>query len=254
MAVAYDSVSATQSVNGATSVSWSHTNSGSTSLYLRICVPWTSFPGTVAISAITYDSVSLASNLVGNVNTSTFQATLRGDASIYELPNPATGTKTAAITWNTTNGAYGGGIGSVMYTGVKQTTPCSGTAVTNNGNTSSTQPTTTVTSTTSGNMVGDCMAMEPGGGTITITSGTQRLNSAGGGGQAGAGGDIAAGGSVTITWGVPNSNTKWITVAAEILVAGASSAIKTVDGLAKASVKTFEGLAIASVKTINGLA
>jgi hypothetical protein len=35
--------------------------------------------------------------------------------------------------------------------------------------------------------------------------------------------------------------------------AGATSAIKTVNGLAKASVKTFNGLAIASVKSINGL-
>ena len=33
-----------------------------------------------------------------------------------------------------------------------------------------------------------------------------------------------------------------------------SSAIKTLDGLAKASVKTIDGLAIASVKTYNGLA
>lgn len=35
---------------------------------------------------------------------------------------------------------------------------------------------------------------------------------------------------------------------------GASSSIKTVNGLAKASVKTVNGLAIASIKTINGLA
>lgn len=34
---------------------------------------------------------------------------------------------------------------------------------------------------------------------------------------------------------------------------GSSSAIKTVNGLAKASVKTVDGLAIASVKNINGL-
>lgn len=34
----------------------------------------------------------------------------------------------------------------------------------------------------------------------------------------------------------------------------AASAIKTINGLAKASVKTFNGLAIASVKTLNGLA
>jgi hypothetical protein len=33
-----------------------------------------------------------------------------------------------------------------------------------------------------------------------------------------------------------------------------ASAIKTINGLAKASVKTYNGLAIASVKTINGLA
>lgn len=36
--------------------------------------------------------------------------------------------------------------------------------------------------------------------------------------------------------------------------AGASSAVKTINGLARASVKTVNGLAIASVKTINGLA
>jgi hypothetical protein len=37
------------------------------------------------------------------------------------------------------------------------------------------------------------------------------------------------------------------------VVPGSSSAVKTVQGLAKASVKTINGLAIASVKTINGL-
>lgn len=35
---------------------------------------------------------------------------------------------------------------------------------------------------------------------------------------------------------------------------GASSSIKTINGLAKSSVKTVNGLAIASVKTVNGLA
>jgi len=34
----------------------------------------------------------------------------------------------------------------------------------------------------------------------------------------------------------------------------ATSALKTINGLARASVKTVNGLALASVKTINGLA
>lgn len=40
----------------------------------------------------------------------------------------------------------------------------------------------------------------------------------------------------------------------ELKIAGASSSIKTINGLALASVKTVNGLAIASVKTLNGLA
>lgn len=226
MAVAYDSVSATQNFSGVSSLFWSHTNSGTTNLYLQVRLPFTSFPTRATPSAVSYDGVSMVGNVVGNAQSSVFQGSLPGDATIYELPNPATGTKTAAVTFSVTNGAYGGGACSVMYTGVKQTTPCTGTAVTNSGNTTSNDPSATVTGTTAGNMVGDCMACSTGSGSITITSGTERSNGQGGGGQAGASGDIAAGGGVAISWSIPNTSVEWLEVAAEILVAGASANTK----------------------------
>lgn len=60
-------------------------------------------------------------------------------------------------------------------------------------------------------------------------------------------------GAFTVNGG-GNNNRWWAAATLAVRPAGASSAIKTVNGLAKASVKTFNGLAIASVKNINGLA
>lgn len=51
-----------------------------------------------------------------------------------------------------------------------------------------------------------------------------------------------------------STSSAWTVVMAVFKVATGGSAIKTIDGLAKASVKTVNGLAIASVKTWNGLA
>jgi hypothetical protein len=235
MAVAYDSVSANQNFNGVTSISWSHTNSGTTNLYLRICVPWTSFPGTVAISSIDYNGTSMLSNLVGNANANNFQGSLRGDASIYELKAPATGTKTAQVTWNTTNGAYGGGAGSIMYTGVEQSGASSGTAVTATG--SSASPSLTVTGTTSGNMVGDCLAVGASNGTWTPSQ-TGRLAGIGGGGQSGAAQDAAAGGSVVMGWTLASSF-PWAQVGAEIIAAGSGSSAALTGVNATGSVGTL---------------
>jgi len=55
------------------------------------------------------------------------------------------------------------------------------------------------------------------------------------------------------TWTLGSTVANVSTAIAVFKAAAAVSAIKTVDGLAKASVKTVNGLAIASVKTINGL-
>jgi len=50
-----------------------------------------------------------------------------------------------------------------------------------------------------------------------------------------------------------SANTNMFSIYATYTASGGSSAIKTINGLAKASVKTWNGLAIASVKSINGL-
>ena len=60
--------------------------------------------------------------------------------------------------------------------------------------------------------------------------------------------------AINPTWTRTNTNGCATTQASFKAAAAASSAIKTVNGLAVASVKTVNGLAIASVKTINGLA
>lgn len=223
MAVAFDAVSANQNFGGASGLSWTHTNVGTANLYVRVTVPWTSAPSRPTVDALTYDGVSMLANLVGNVQSATFQASLPGDASIWELPNPNTGAKTVALTWSAAN-AYGGGAGSITYTGVDQSVPCSGTAVTANG--TSTTPSVTVTSTTAGNMVGDCLASEGGSGSYTAPTAadTGRLSGIGTSGtQSGGAEDAAAGGSVTLNWTL-NETRQWIQVAAEIMAAAAAGA------------------------------
>lgn len=51
----------------------------------------------------------------------------------------------------------------------------------------------------------------------------------------------------------PTTSDKKMSIYATYTASGGSSAIKTINGLAKASCKTWNGLAIASVKSINGL-
>jgi hypothetical protein len=58
-------------------------------------------------------------------------------------------------------------------------------------------------------------------------------------------------GTISHTWSGGGSDGS---IAGIVLEPAASSAVKTVNGLANASVKTVNGLARASVKTINGLA
>ena len=213
MAVVFDAVSSSINFQGVSTIGWDHTVGGSGD-YIQVRLPWTSFP-TQATPAPTYNSVAMT--LVGNNHATDFQATLNGDASIYELPAPATGTKTIAAAFSGGN-IYGGGAGSVSYTGVHQTAPCCTNVTTNNG--TSTTPSTSVASTTANNIVGDCMAGEEVvGGTTPTANDTGRLAGIAGGGSNQRGGceDIAAGGTVVLDWTLNNSG-RWITVAAEIQV------------------------------------
>lgn len=92
---------------------------------------------------------------------------------------------------------------------------------------------------------------------LTNATFSVRVNAGGAGWQASSGvlipqniGDV---GSVALTCGGgAGSNGFWDYISATNPYP--ETAIKTIDGLAKASVKTVDGLAIASVKTFNGLA
>lgn len=64
----------------------------------------------------------------------------------------------------------------------------------------------------------------------------------------------SAQGTFTIDWADTNYGDDYSHSVVSYKATVASSAIKTVNGLALASVKTVNGLAIASVKTVNGLA
>lgn len=99
MAIAFDS-SASNSLEDGTSLTWSHTNTGSN---LGLCV--TVATGT-AITSVKYNGVSMTES----VNSSNL-------SYIFTLENPATGTNTVEVILAVTGDVSGG---SLSFTGVSQ--------------------------------------------------------------------------------------------------------------------------------------
>lgn len=99
-----------------------------------------------------------------------------------------------------------------------------------------------------------CIEAEPAI-TMTTSGGTEDFNQQGASYQNGEGQHIlkATAGSQTMSASL-SYGARWNVSVLELKEYVASSAIKTVDGLAYASVKTVDGLAVASIKNIMGLA
>lgn len=161
--------------------------------------------------------------------------------------NPGSGSKTVSVGGATSNGIFG-----ASYDGVDQTTPITQATTGSSGSASS--KTATVASTPDNAWLFQFCVTD---GATTNTAGTGATLRATSGNSASwcdSNGAKTPAGSYSITTDTTGGACSWQDIYGAIQIAGPTSSIKTIDGLAKASVKTVNGLAIASVKTWNGLA
>jgi Tfp pilus assembly protein PilX len=164
-AVAFDAAASTSSGSSSTTLSWTHTASGTN----RVVIVGVSYISPSATATATYGGTSMT--LVGQQFTT-------GDSrmAMFSLVNPPTGAKTVTVTFSVAvNSAVGG---SVSMTGANQTTP-TGTfvsAVCSSGGSCTTTPSLTVTSVV-GEMVIDTLQYDNNAGSITPGAGqNQRWN------------------------------------------------------------------------------
>lgn len=242
MAQAYDATSGGESSAGATSLTFSHTCTGSNLLLLV----GFSFVDTASrtISSITYNGVAMT--VLYEVNPGGNRRT-----GMAYLLAPATGAHNVVITASGAVSHVINGI-SASYTGVKQT----GFPDSNASNSSAGSGTITTSTTT---VLDNCWLAGIGWSNESTPAISAGANTTMRGTQAGTYGYLGAcdsnaqktpAGSYSLAVGVTTNGYLFV---ASFGIAETTS-IKTVNGLAYASVKTVNDLAIASVKTVNGLA
>lgn len=209
MAVAFDAVGPSSAGQGGTgtSISWSHTCTGSN----RYVIVGVSNSADGATASVTFNGVSMTA-LTAAIHSNNSN---QGYGRLFGLVNPPTGTSTVAVS-STSSGDLSGG--SISFTGVDQTTPV-GTPVTAIGGTANTS--VTVTGTTAGNMV---VCTVTNGSAVLSSGQTQRYiknyNTSSAAGNSG-GSTAAAGGSVAMTWSTTDD--WWASIAVEILAAAATA-------------------------------
>lgn len=227
MAIAFDAITS----NTATPTSFSHTVTGSNPVLVALVA------GDPA--SMTYGGVSLTRQ-VGVL------VPVAGDPlSCWTLLNPATGANTLA----SSGGTAPVGVQAVSYTGVGA---LSGANSDTAGN-----PTTITFTVGVANSLIVCSGYGRNG-PHALAASTGVVNDRYGlttSGICSAGDSGLVSSNTSISWSNAGSPNPGDTASVGIVLEpAASSAIKTINGLAKASVKTVNGLAIASVKTWNGLA
>lgn len=237
MATAVDATSNGGNNTGGSSVTWTHTCTGSN---LILIVNSTLDSGST-VTAVSFNGVP--ATLV-NSATSSGRTTY-----MHYLINPATGSHTVQVDRNSGTGTID--TSAVSYTGMKQSSQPE-TSVTSTSTTSNLSLNIT-TSTDNAWLVASTGVNQSSG---AITAGTNNFARIGGGidGQAYGSWDSNAGqgtaGSKSMAWVASN-----ITLGTYIVASFSPvpSNIKTINGLAIASVKTYNGLTVANTKTINGL-
>lgn len=208
MALAFDAVSSAEDSN-VSSLSWSHTCTGS-DLALNVGgVARDATAGDAVISGITYNGVALT-------NIDVAGTTRRSE--MWELKNPATGSNTVTITYTGTCERVGGS--AISHTGADQSTQPDASN-TNTGNDDT--PTVDVTTIADDTIVVDCVFFNNVGASVGADQ-TQRTNLTI---------DVdrsilmstepkATAGSVTMSWSGPSAI--WSTVSASIKPAVAAVA------------------------------
>lgn len=189
---------------GSTTLSWSHTCSGSNRLLIVTVAMGLVGDGGTTLSA-TYNGVAMTSVGVVHANNGT-----DGYVQMFRLIAPVTGTNTVQITaaGNTPHDLVGG---SVSFNNVNQTSPL-GTPATAFG--SGTTPTVNVAGTTSGNLVVDAVC---NGSSITSSGQTNRwLRNANTSTAAGNAASSTALGGGTVTMAYTVSSDWWGILAVEV--------------------------------------
>jgi uncharacterized repeat protein (TIGR01451 family) len=166
------------------------------------------------------NGVNLASGVTyGGTALTSLRTTHNSDnlvhVQVYYLKNPPSGTANVTVTLlGLTNAA----AGAVSFSNVDQTTPFGAVASDSSTGTGTTNPSTTVASSTS-SLVLDAVALEGSAGTLTAGGGqTQRWTSTTGGAASnarGVGSTAPGATSVTMSWTKTNT-AKWAIVAASI--------------------------------------
>lgn len=209
--------SGANSADGATTLTYSFTNTAGTLLLVGVVVGSGS---TIPTITVTYGGVSMTS-----VVSESFDNNTLGKAQLFRLLSPATGANNVVVTVTNNNGSGAIISGAISFTGNDTTTPVAQTAVANDGGATSTTSSVMINGTTSGNIVVDLS----GNGTSMGTSGktlswkknvdANQLNNA-------ASSRAAAGGNVTMSY-TGNGNDFWVSVAAEVKAAGGGGGGKT---------------------------
>lgn len=210
MAVAFNAVSASQSLGGVTGYSFSHTVAAGSNLYIELGLG--AAPNTADIATATYAGVSLS--LVGNIDAGAVNG---NTAEIWGLINPATGTNTMSVTGDE---ALYGGSGSISYSGVHQTTP-RGAATTGSG-LASTNITITLAS-SAGDMVSDAIKSYQNALTVGASQTSRWAAQDGTFGEWGQGSTEGGQASVSMGWSVTVA-VVYAVVAANIIQAAAGGA------------------------------
>ena len=235
-AVAFDAAVTEQNTGTTSPATFSHTCTGA-NLVLFLA---SFLDGTAAITDITYNSVS--SSALNTVNS----APASVDLYLRYLAGPATGANTVSVAWSGTP-SFSRSYAS-SYTGAAQTgiPDAQNTGAQAGG--SSLAVIITVVAT--GCWV---VAFERGENSGKATSVTNVTTNRSGtdGGFWDSGGTVSTGSfTATANWAIAQGAGSGMCIAS---FAPVGSAIKTIDGLARASVKTVDGLSYASVKSFNGL-
>lgn len=171
MAIAFDASSTATTGSYSTSMSWSHTctGTGTTGVLMVSVMELGDGVAPSVVTGITYNGVALT-----KVN-SAVQGTVQ--AELWYLKAPATGAHTIAVTFGGTNNGWQHGVAG-SYTGVDQTTPIEAN---NTGTGGTTSVSSSVTTLTNGAWVVDAFGKYDTAGTPSPgASQTQRARASGG--------------------------------------------------------------------------
>lgn len=237
MAVAIDSANNGTQATTSTTMTWSHTCTGSNLMLV------------VFIAGMTDTAPSVKYN---NVSMTHQDTVLDGSTGIYvfTLANPSTGANNVVMTAGA-NSRYAGN--SVSLTGATLGT------ISKSGPSGASNPSfTAVTSSTGSGFVVDGLkgrdgASSSAGAGQTRYSIQEYFNSGSNACLNASYEAFSSGNDVTMSWTHGLDTWIWIGVELKEPIVGPAN-LKSINGLAKASIKNINGLAIASVKNINGLA